>query len=151
MMKNWLFTLGVCVALSLTSSLSAIELVGNGGFETGDFTDWQQFPQGWNPNGHDGQSSFVGFGRLTSTRRPPVHPSTTLIKSANRGIGQISAGQSVIISFDARGATGNGGVAFAEFFSEIDGGGVSDSVNFSVVLPWRWMPTRIPGQATRTR
>ena len=50
------------------------------------------------------------------------------MKNANIGIGVVEPDVTVTISFDARGSLGVGGVAFAEFFSEIDGGGTSSSV-----------------------
>ena len=50
-----------------------------------------------------------------------------MVKQANLGIGNVIAGETVTISFAAMGAGVNGGVAFAEFFSEISGGGTSSS------------------------
>jgi hypothetical protein len=54
-------------------------------------------------------------------------PSGAVIKQANLGIGQVAPGQEVTISFKAKGDFQAGGVLFAEFFSEIDGGGTSSS------------------------
>ena len=54
--------------------------------------------------------------------------SAALFKNANIGVGVVLPGIPVTISFDAKGTLGVGAVAFAEFFSEIAGGGVSSSV-----------------------
>jgi uncharacterized protein (TIGR03382 family) len=53
--------------------------------------------------------------------------SAAIIKQANIGIGQVNAGDEITISFWAKGINAAGGVNFAEFFSEIDGGGTSAS------------------------
>ena len=65
-------------------------------------------------------SSGTYAARLTQTTA-----NNSLIKNANIGIGVVTPGMEITISFDARGSTANGGVIFAEFFSEIAGGGVS--------------------------
>lgn len=103
----------------------AANLEVNGSFETGDFTGWQQFPTG------PGQQTIGGFdptdGAFAANILNDVPASGSLIKNANIGIGQVAPGQRIDITFDARGAFGAGGVAFAEFFSEIDGGGTSSA------------------------
>ncbi|MFK8013820.1 MAG: hypothetical protein AB8G17_00085 [Gammaproteobacteria bacterium] len=106
-----------------STAAHGVELATNGGFETGDFTGWEQFPNA-------GTQTISTFNPSTGTYAVNLdatsdNPTNTLIKQANVGIGIVSAGQEVTISFDARGTTANGGVIFAEFFSEIDGGGVS--------------------------
>ncbi len=54
-------------------------------------------------------------------------PINSLIKNANIGIGLVNPGDEVTISFDMRGTTAIGGLVFAEFFSEVDGGGTSSA------------------------
>ena len=50
------------------------------------------------------------------------------MKQANLAAGMLTPGQTVTVSFDARGSYAvPGGVAFAELFSELSGGGVSKS------------------------
>ncbi|MEM8681683.1 MAG: PEP-CTERM sorting domain-containing protein, partial [Planctomycetota bacterium] len=53
--------------------------------------------------------------------------SSAVIKQANLGIGAVNPGDLIEISFAATGEGAIGGVVFAEFFSEIDGGGSSSS------------------------
>ena len=102
-----------------------IELAVNGGFETGDFTGWLQFPTG------PAQQTIVTPGNASAFAASIENmspASASLIKNANIGAGEVIPGEMVTISFDARGANAVGGVAFAEFFSEIVGGGVSSSI-----------------------
>lgn len=109
---------------SATAMAGNIELVVNGGFESGDFTGWTQFPNlgtqaisGVNPSSGAFSANLVSTGQ----------PTNSLIKAANVGIGTVTAGMQVDISFDMRGTVADGGVVFAEFFSELDGGGVSSA------------------------
>ena len=102
-----------------------LELSVNGGFETGDFSGWVQFPTA------GGQQTIVSpgaSGTYAACIENQVPASGSVIKNANIGIGLVMPGATVTISFDARGAGAAGGVAFAEFFSELSGGGVSSAV-----------------------
>lgn len=122
-------TLPIASALAMllmagSAQAALLELVDNGGFETGDFTGWTQF----NP----GTQSITGvnpssgsFAANADCSTPTGAPCDSLLKSANKGIGVVTPGQAITISFDYRGTTGPGGVIFAELFSELDGGGVS--------------------------
>jgi hypothetical protein len=103
------------------------ELVGNGGFETGDFTDWvQESPQGNDTKAVTDINPASGVFSANLNCSAGV-PCDSLLKSANRGVGTVTAGQSITISFDYRGVQLDGGVIFAELFSEVSGGGVSKS------------------------
>jgi hypothetical protein len=53
--------------------------------------------------------------------------SNAVLKNGNVGIGIVQPNADVTISFWARGSSEAGGVAFAEFFSELEGGGTSQS------------------------
>lgn len=123
MNKRTFSALAATATLLMAGTAHGVELVGNGGFETGDFSDWQQFEN----NGTQMVSTFNPSTGTYSANLSIVGPApgNTLIKSANRGVGVVTAGSEVTITFDARGTVANGGVAFAEFFSELDGGGVS--------------------------
>ncbi len=126
MNKQSCFSLAFALLIAMPAASHAmIELTTNGGFETGDFTGWTQFP--------------TGVGQQTITNSSPsngvfaarifnqAEASNSLMKQANIGVGVVTAGQLVTISFDAKGSFGVGGVAFAEFFTEIAGGGTSSA------------------------
>ncbi len=115
--------LSLLILGGLSLNASAIELAVNGGFETGDYTGWTQFPTGPGQQTVDSvnPSSGVFSGKIFND----APPSNSLIKQANLNPGQFTPGQLVSVSFDARGTFGIGGVAFAELFSELSGGGTS--------------------------
>jgi hypothetical protein len=119
-------------ALLFAGGTQALELTVNGGFETGDFTGWTQFPTG--PGQQTITSINPASGSFAASLNNAQEASNSLIKQANIGIGigigigVVIPGQLITIEFDARGSLGVGAVAFAEFFSEISGGGVSSAV-----------------------
>jgi hypothetical protein len=117
--------LSVAVALAITVSASAIELTTNGDFELGDFTGWTQFPTG------AGQQTVTSVNPSSGTYAGEIFNvvigSNSLMKQANLAAGALTPFQSVNVSFDARGMFGPGGIAFAELFSELTGGGTSKS------------------------
>jgi hypothetical protein len=128
MLKKRFTELALVAAMTMSAGAAqAIELVDNGGFETGDFTGWvQESPQGndvktvTNVN----PSSGIFSANLNCSAGAPCD---SLLKSANKGIGTVTGGQSITVSFDYRGSQLDGGVIFAELFSEVSGGGVSKS------------------------
>jgi hypothetical protein len=114
----------VLAAALVTPQAVAAQLSLNGGFETGTFANWAQFPSG------PGQQTIVttnpSQGTFAARILNDVSFSNSLIKQANVGIGTVQPnGQQLTVSFDARGSFPIGGVAFAEFFSELSGGGTS--------------------------
>jgi len=122
MKKNLMLSLGLAVAAS--SLFGQIELTTNGGFEAGDTSSWVSFPTPSSTFLTTNDAASGSFaGELTNT----AVASAAVVKQANLGIGTVVPGQAVTISFDAKGVGAVGGVSFAEFFSEIDGGGVSAS------------------------
>ncbi len=115
----------------LFTTTSDCDIARNGGFETGDLTDWQVFESA------PGQTTITSPGSGSSFAvniNNSQIASASLIKNANIGIGPgwpgadaVQPGEEIQISFDVRGSTDVGGVAFAELFSELNGGGVSQS------------------------
>ncbi|MGD9388646.1 MAG: glycoside hydrolase family 16 protein, partial [Gammaproteobacteria bacterium] len=100
----------------------------NGGFETGDFTGWEQFAGG-------GVQAVTGVNPSSGSFAanlviPVIGPGgvgiDNLIKNANLQAGNLTPGAPVTVSFDMRGSlSGAGGVVFAELFSELAVEGVS--------------------------
>jgi hypothetical protein len=105
-------------------NVSAVELAVNGDFETGDLTGWEQFPTAPDQISIISPGASGNFAVQIDNAAPA---SAALIKNANVGIGIVEPGMDVTISIDARGTFGVGGVAFAEFFSELEGGGTSQA------------------------
>jgi hypothetical protein len=128
MLKKRFTELALVAAMTMSAGAAqAIELVDNGGFETGDFTGWvQESPQGndFKAVTNVNPSSGIFSANLNCSAGAPCD---SLLKSANKGIGTVTGGQSITVSFDYRGSQLDGGVIFAELFSEVDGGGVSKS------------------------
>ncbi|MEM6673644.1 MAG: hypothetical protein AAF726_12430 [Planctomycetota bacterium] len=116
-------TLGVITA-STSMALPGGELTTNGGFELGDTSNWASFPTA--------TSTFdvtmdANTGSFAGTVVNVDLAAGAVIKQANIGIGSVEPGDPIRITFAAKGSGEVGGVAFAEFFSELDGGGVSSS------------------------
>ncbi len=118
--------LAVPVALSLGVATAApqTDLTTNGGFETGDTSSWVSFPT---PNSTFAATTDASSGSFGGEVFNPDQTTAAVIKQANLGGGVVSPGDVITISFSAKGTFANGGVAFAEFFSEINGGGVSSA------------------------
>lgn len=122
--KTLVCGLSMVLVATWTMSASAQELTSNGGFETGDTSDWEDFtvaPQTFNITSDANSGSWAAEVFNNTPASPAV------VKQANLGIGTVSPGDQIAISFAAKGSSAEGGVAFAEFFSEIDGGGTSSS------------------------
>jgi len=98
------------------------ELTTNGGFETGDFTGTVQFA-------NSGTQTISAVNPKTGTFSANLFVantvSDTVLKFGNLSPGGFTPGQTVTVSFDMRGSLNPGGVGFAEFFSELSGGGTS--------------------------
>ncbi|MDX2506101.1 MAG: VPLPA-CTERM sorting domain-containing protein [Gammaproteobacteria bacterium] len=111
--------MGITMFAGVAQAANTFDIADNGGFETGDTSGWTVFGGGGvstvNPSSglYSGQGTCIGG------------PCDVLFKNANKGIGVAQAGGSITINFDYRGTQADGGVIFAELFSELDGGGVS--------------------------
>ncbi len=104
-----------------------IEVTTNGGFEAGDLSGWSYFPTAESSFGLTGDVNSGSFAGELFNINTGTGPAGAVIKQANIGIGQVNPGDPIEISFAAKGDFLEGGVAIAEFFSEIDGGGTSSS------------------------
>ena len=117
--------LSLCLLFNLGLVYGQVDIADNGGFETGDFTGWEQTLI----NGTQTVGAFDPTeGAFAANLNNDVLGTASLIKNANKGIGIVSPGDNLTVSFDARGSGEVGGVAFAELVSEVSGGGTSDAV-----------------------
>lgn len=110
------------LGFTLASPAATIDLAVNGGFETGDTTGWDYFPT---PN-----SSFTvvpdpSVGSFGAEIVNLTEATAVVIKQSNLGVGILSPGAEVTVSFSFKEMSAAGGVVFAELFSEIAGGGTS--------------------------
>jgi hypothetical protein len=106
------------------------ELTTNGDFETGDTSGWTSFAAENNGTFAATMAQANGgawSGNLVASVPAGGGPASfPVVKQANIGIGTVAPNSPVTISFDLFGSlTGAGGVVFAEFFSELSGGGTS--------------------------
>jgi hypothetical protein len=117
------FLLSVALGYSQCGTNNGTELIANGGFETGDLTNWDVAGGGISVvNTNPSEGTFAA--NLNNT----TLASSSSIKSPNRGVGVICAGEQVTISFDYRGEAVAGGVLFVELFSEFSGGGATNQL-----------------------
>lgn len=114
----------IALAGSAAVCLGGIELTTNGGFETGDTSGWESFPGPTSTFLVTTDANSGDFAAEIFNNDPAVN---ALVKQANLGVGVVNTGDEITISFAAKGSSAAGGVAFAEFFSELAGGGTSSS------------------------
>ena len=117
--------LGAVAGLCTATAAAQGNLAVNGDFETGDTSSWVSFPTATSTFTTTTDAASGSFaGQIINT--DPA--SAAVVKQANLGVGTVMPGATVDISFAAKGVGAVGGVAFAEFFSEVAGGGVSSAV-----------------------
>ena len=117
--------LSICLFFNFGLVYGQFDVADNGGFESGDFTGWEQALI----NGTQTVGAFDPTeGAFAANLNNDIPATASLIKNANKGVGVVSPGDNITVSFDARGSAEAGGVAFAELFSELTGGGTSSSV-----------------------
>jgi hypothetical protein len=110
------------LALTGVSQAAIVDIAQNGGFETGDFTGWAQYPSGGttqtitttNPAGGTYAANLnipAGAGAVNNVLKQ---------ERLLDGTGLLSEGDIISYSFDVRGSAADGGVLFLENFCETD-------------------------------
>ena len=128
MLNNKCTKLAAAMGITLfagAAQAAYMDIAVNGGFETGDFTGWTQFPGSLGTAGQTVVAPGNASGFAANLNEP--NPAANIIKQANLLPGAWTLGQQVDVQFDIRGSAAAGGVFFAEAFSELSGGGVSKS------------------------
>jgi hypothetical protein len=115
----------IAIIATASTAMAGLELTNNGGLELGNTSGWEYFATPTSTFGVTGMSPFAGAfaGNLVNN----TDGSAAVIKQANMGVGLVNPGDEITISFWAKNINGVGGVNFAEFFSEIAGGGTSSA------------------------
>jgi len=101
------------------------DLAVNGGFEAGDLSGWALFPVSADPDEQTVVTTNPKTGTFAGRLNNTTPGTASIIKQAN--LTPVQIGQTATVSFSARGSFGAGGVAFAEFFTELDGEGTSSA------------------------
>ncbi len=102
-----------------------VDLADDGGVESGTLDAFVQFCDGPNNGTCSATTDQANTGSWSANVATGGAPANPLIKQANKGIGIVQPNSQVTVKFFLFGSTGPGGVVFAEFFSELDGGGTS--------------------------
>jgi hypothetical protein len=95
------------------------ELAVNGGFETGNLSSWEVFPNGGNITvvNTDSASGTYSARVVAGPTQNPV------LKQERRGAGTVKPGDTINVSFTMKGTAVDGGVIFPELISEPAGPG----------------------------
>ena len=101
------------------------DLAVNGSFEAGDLSGWALFPVSADPNEQTVVTTNPKSGTFAGRINNTTPGTASIIKQAN--LTPVATGQTATVSFSARGSLAAGGVAFAEFFTELDGEGTSSA------------------------
>ncbi len=131
MKTSWSLACGILATLLAITPVRAaviVELTSNGDFESGNTSGWVSFPSGSSTfEAISSPASDVFAGNFTGKIVNTSEGQAAIIKQANLGVGVVQSFQEITISFWAKGSGTAGGVQFAEFFSELSGGGTSKS------------------------
>ncbi|WP_279246977.1 hypothetical protein [Candidatus Litorirhabdus singularis] len=123
--KKIVAAFGFSLVAAASQAATTVNIAADGGFESGNFDGWTVFEINGGVAGVSTDNPSSGTYSGVATCDTGGVPCDVLLKNANRGIGVVQAGSEIVIKFDYRGTQADGGVIFAELFSELDGGGVS--------------------------
>jgi hypothetical protein len=148
MFKHTIKTSAIAATMMMcTGAAQAVvtELAVNGGFETGDLTGWTIFDSTNSGNGglitvtSPGSSSTFAGNTNANDPLPGIGHNPAL-KQANVGIGLLTPGQAVTVSFDWRADAVD--VVYAALHSEQAGGGASSTATLldGTSGPGSWTP-----------
>lgn len=105
------------------------ELSVNGDFETGDTSGWTLFVDtvgaSFEATSAEANGGTFSGNLLADFEAGTGGPVDAVVKQANLLVGTATPNTAYVVSFDLKGSATDGGVFFAEFFSELDGGGTS--------------------------
>ena len=105
----------------------------NGDIEAGDLSGFEIFPNGGTITADNTQNNTTGgTWSIRAVAGPGNNP---VIKQERRGIGVVTGGQTVTISFDMQGSAADGGVIFPELISEGAGGATVSNILETITAP----------------
>lgn len=110
-------------ATLFAGTVQAAQIEINGGFETGDFTGWAQYPSGGTTQSIITTNPSSGTYAANVNIPAGAGAVNNVLKQERLldGTGLLSAGDIVSYSFDVRGSAADGGVLFLENFCETAG------------------------------
>ena len=123
--KKLVAAIGFSALAAASQAAITVDIAADGGFEAGNLDAWTVFEIGGGTAGVSTDNPSSGTYSAVATCDTGGNPCDVLLKNANRGIGIVEAGSEITIKFDYRGTQLDGGVIFAELFSELEGGGTS--------------------------
>jgi len=125
MTKNIITKLAATMALSLFAASAqavVVDIAVNGGFESGDFTGWAQYPSNGTTQSITTVNPSAGIYASNLKINAGAGAVNNVLKQERLldGTGLLSAGDIINYSFDYRGSAADGGVLFLENFCETD-------------------------------
>jgi hypothetical protein len=125
MLNNKCTKLAAAIGITLfagAAQAAVTQIAVNGGFETGDFTGWAQYPSGGTTQSITTVNPSSGTYAANLNIPAGAGAVNNVLKQERLldGLGLLSAGDTISYSFDVRGSAADGGVLFLENFCETD-------------------------------